>query len=151
VAAYTSNQVVKYDMSGGVLLTVGTGTAGWVDGAIASAQLVAPTGIAVDRNGFAYVNSFNSTQTNTQNGIRIINTTTGDVATLFGYTTSSTTPTFFGLKPGLFRADAGNTTATKSMNGGSIYAPQGLTINEDGDLMVSTPQSVYKVIAPANK
>jgi hypothetical protein len=73
------------------------------------------------------------------------------VTTLLGFATSTTTPTFYGLKPGLLLPDNLGTTGAQSMNGGVLYAPQGLTINQDGDLLVSTPQSVYKVVAPANQ
>jgi hypothetical protein len=151
VAVSTANQVKKYDLSGALLLTVGTGTAGYADGTAATATLVAPTGIAVDGNGFAFVNNYTNSNTTSQNGIRAINATTGGVTTLFGYATSTTTPTFLGMKPGLLLPDLAGTTAAKSLATGVIYAPQGLTVNQDGDLLVSTPQSVYKVVAPANK
>jgi sugar lactone lactonase YvrE len=151
VAVSTANQVKKYDLSGTLLLTVGTGVAGYADGTAATATLVAPTGIAVDANGFAFVNNYTNSQTSSQNGIRAINATTGDVTTLFGYATSTTAPTFYGMKPGLLLPDLAGTTAAKSLAGGVIYAPQGLTVNQNGDLLVSTPQSVYQVIAPANK
>lgn len=151
VAVSTAAQVKKFDLSGTLLLTVGTGTAGYADGAATAATFTAPTGIAVDGNGFVYVNNYASSTSSTTNGIRAIDATTGAVISLFGSATSTTLPTLFGMKPGLLIPDNGGTTGAQSMNGGVIYAPQGLTINQDGDLLVSTPHSVYKVVAPANK
>jgi hypothetical protein len=151
LAVTGAHQVKSYDTTGTLALTVGTGTAGYADGAATTASLTAPTGIAVDTHGFAYVNNYATSQTATTNGIRAISTATGAVTTLLGFATSTTTPTFYGLKPGLLLPDNLGTTGAQSMNGGVLYAPQGLTINQDGDLLVSTPQSVYKVVAPANQ
>jgi hypothetical protein len=151
VAVTGGSQVKQYDTTGTLALTVGTGTAGYADGAYNAATFTAPTGITVDGNGFAYVTNYATGQTVTTNGIRAINTSTGAVITLFGYATSTTTPTFYGMKPGLLLPDNLGNTAAQSLNGGVIYAPQGLTVNQDGDLLVSTPQSVYKVVAPANQ
>lgn len=151
VAVTGGSQVKQYDTAGTLVVTVGTGTAGYADGAFNAATFTAPTGITVDGNGFAYVTNYATGQTAATNGIRAINTSTGAVTTLFGYVTSTTTPTFYGMKPGLLLPDNLGTTAAQSLNGGVIYAPQGLTVNQDGDLLVSTPQSVYKVVAPANQ
>lgn len=58
VAVTGGNQVKKYDTaSGNLLLTVGTGTSGWVDGPAASAQMIAPTGIAAS-GSFVYVTNY---------------------------------------------------------------------------------------------
>lgn len=154
VAVFTANQVKKYDMAGTLVLTVGTGTAGYADGSAVTATLVAPTGIAVDGNGFAFVNNFSSSTTSVQNGLRAIDASTGAVTTLFGYATNvapAVVPTLFGLKSGLLLSDTPAATAGKSFSGAVIFAPQGLTVNQDGDLLVSTPHSIYQVVAPANK
>ena len=154
VAVFTANQVKKYDMTGTLVLTVGAGAAGYADGPAASATLVAPTGIAVDGNGFVYVANFTASQTAVQNGIRAIDATSGAVTTLFGFATNvapALVPTLYGMKPGLLLSDTSATILGKSFSGAVIYAPQGLTVNQDGDLMVSTPQSIYQVVAPANK
>ncbi|WP_243300791.1 putative Ig domain-containing protein [Geothrix oryzisoli] len=145
-----ASQVKKYDTTGTVQMAVGTGTAGWVDGAYTTAQFVAPLGIA-SAGGYIYVNNFSSSTTSSQNGIRAIEAATGNVTTLLGYTTSTTTQTLFGLKPGYLNPDNGGNNASKSMLGAVLYAPQGLTANADGDLTVSTPHSIYQVVAPANQ
>lgn len=150
VAVTGANQVKSYDSNGTLALTVGAGTAGYLDGAAGVATFTAPTGVAVDSHGFAYVNNYATSQTAVTNGIRAIDTTTGAVVTLFGYATSTTTPTFYGMKPGLLLPDNAGSLAVQSFNGGVIYAPQGLTVTAAGDLLVSTPQSVYRVVAPAN-
>ncbi len=150
VAVTGASQVKKFDAAGAVTLTVGTGVTGFADGAATAATFTAPTGLAVDGFGFTYVTSYASSQTVTSNGIRAISAT-GDVTTLFGYAASTTTPTFYGLKAGLLLPNTLGTTAEKSLTGGVLYAPQGLTVNQDGDLLVSTPQSVYKIVAPANQ
>jgi len=152
VAVYSANQVKKYDMTGALVFAVGTGTLGFADGEATAATFVAPIGIAVDGNGVAYVNNFTNAPTNSQNGIRAINVNTGAVTTLLGYATSTTTTTWVGLKPGLLNTD--NLTGSelsRSLAGAVLFAPQGLTINAQGDLLVSTPMSIYQVIAPANK
>ena len=143
-------QVKKYDASGTLQLTVGTGIAGWVDGAFNTAQFAAPLGIAAS-GSFVYVTNYTNTQSSPQNGIRAIDAT-GNVTTLLGYVASTTIPNLMGLKPGLLNPDTtGGSLATKSMNGAVVFVPQGLAINADGDLMVSTPHSVYQLVAPANQ
>jgi hypothetical protein len=152
VSVFGGNQVKKYDMTGNLTLTVGSGAAGYADGTAATATFFAPMGIAVDGNGFVYVNNFaTATASQTQNGIRAINDATGDVTTLFGYATSTTVLNFFGTRPGLLLPDLSGTTAAKSIANGVINTPQGLTVNQTGDLLVSTSQSIYKVVAPAKK
>jgi hypothetical protein len=150
VSVTGASQVKKFDTTGTLQFTIGTGTAGWVDGAAATAQFVAPLGIA-SAGSYIYVNNFSSSTTSSQNGIRAIEAATGNVTTLLGYTTSTTTQTLFGVKPGYLNPDNGGDNASKSMLGAVIYAPQGLTANADGDLMVSTPHSIYQVVAPANQ
>jgi len=143
-------QVKKFDTTGTLLLTVGTGTAGWVDGAPATAQFAAPLGIAAS-GSFVYVTNYTNSQSNSQNGIRAIDAT-GNVSTLLGYLSSTTVPNLMGLKPGLLNPETtGGSLATKSMAGAVVFVPQGLAVNEDGDLVVSTPHSVYQVVAPANQ
>ena len=143
-------QVKKYDASGTLQLTVGTGIAGWVDGAFNTAQFAAPLGIAAS-GSFVYVTNYTNTQSSPQNGIRAIDAT-GNVTTLLGYAASTTVPNLMGLKPGLLNPDTtGGSLATKSMTGAVAFVPQGLAINADGDLMVSTPHSVYQMVAPANQ
>lgn len=145
-----ASQVKKFDATGTLQLTVGTGVAGWVDGSATTTQFIAPTGIAVAGTS-VYVTNFSSSTTSSQNGIRAIDATTGNVTTLLGYATSTTAQTLMGLKPGYLNPDNGGTNAGKSMLGAVIYGPQGLTANADGDLMVSTPNSIYQVVAPANQ
>lgn len=143
-------QVKKYDASGTLQLTVGTGTAGWVDGAYNAAQFAAPLGIAAS-GSFVYVTNYTNSQSNSQNGIRVIDAV-GNVTTLLGYLSGATVPNLMGLKPGLLNPEtSGGTLATKSMAGAVVFVPQGLTVNADGDLMVSTPHSVYQLVAPANQ
>lgn len=148
VAVAGGSQVKQFDTTGALTLTVGTGTAGFADGAAASAAFTAPTGLAVDGLGNVYVTSYATSQTATTNGIRVINGGTGAVSTLLGYASSTTAPTFYGAKAGLLLSDNLGTTAAQSLNGAVIYAPQGLAVNQEGDLIVSTPQSIYKVVAP---
>ncbi|MBK8573217.1 MAG: putative Ig domain-containing protein [Holophagaceae bacterium] len=143
-------QVKKFDASGTLQLTVGTGTAGWVDGANNVAQFAAPLGIAAS-GSFVYVTNYTNSQSNSQNGIRAIDAS-GNVTTLLGYLSGTTAPNLMGLKPGLLNPDtSGGNLATKSMTGAVVFVPQGLTVNADGDLMVSTPHSVYQLVAPANQ
>lgn len=149
VAIAGGHQVKKYDTtSGNLLLTVGTGVSGWVDGPAASAQMIAPTGIAA-AGSYVFVTNYASSQTSTQNGIRMITAATGEVTSLLGYATSTTAPTFFGLRPGYLTPDNSGSTTARSQAGAVLYAPQGLAANQDGDLMVSTPHAVYQVVAPA--
>jgi LysM repeat protein len=152
VSVTGASQVKKFDTTGTLQLTIGTGTAGWVDGAAATAQFVAPLGIA-SAGGFIYVINFSSSGTisQNQNGIRAIEAATGNVTTLLGYATSTTTQTLFGVKPGYLNPDNGGDNASKSVLGAVLFAPQGLAANADGDLMVSTPHSIYQVVAPANQ
>lgn len=144
-------QVKKFDTAGTLQLTVGTGTLGWVDGAPATAQFAAPLGIAVS-GSFVYVTNYTNSQSNCQNGIRAIDTTTGTVSTLLGYATSTTAANLMGQRPGLLNPETtGSTPAVRSQDGAVIYVPQGLSVNADGDLVVSTPFSVYQIVAPANQ
>lgn len=147
-----ASQVKKFDASGNVLLTVGTGTAGWADGNATTAQFVAPTGIAAAGN-YVYVTNYTSSSTTNpnQNGVRKITAATGDVTTLLGYATATGTPTLSGLKPGYLNPENSGTTASKSMVGGVLFGAQGLAANADGDLTVTTPNSVYQVVAPDNQ
>lgn len=150
VAVSGGKQVKKYSLTDGILqLTVGTGLAGWVDGPSGIAAFGAPTGIAVGRYGAIFVTDFNSSQTAPNNGIRVIDPTTYAVSTLLGSPTSTTSATYTGLRPGYFVPDnASGSLQDKRRNGAVLYAPQGLTLNMDGDLVVSTPNAVYLVAAP---
>lgn len=150
VSVTGASQVKKYDAAGALQLTVGTGTAGWTDGVATAAQFVTPLGITT-AGSFVFVANFTTTQTSAQNGIRVIDAATGDVTTLLGYATSTATQTLVGLKPGYLNPDNGGTNAGRSLLGAVLYGPQGLSANADGDLMVSTPHSVYQVVAPANQ
>jgi len=144
-------QVKKYDTTGTLQSTIGTGVVGWVDGLPATAQFAAPLGIAASGN-FIYVTNYTNSQSNSQNGIRAIDASSGNVTTLLGYATSTSNPSLMGQKPGLLNPEtSGGTTADKSLKGAVVYVPQGLAANADGDLMVSTPYSVYQVVAPANQ
>jgi hypothetical protein len=144
-------QVKKYDATGTLQSTIGTGVAGWVDGVPGTAQFAAPLGIAASGN-FIYVTNYTNSQSSSQNGIRAIDASTGNVTTLLGYATSTTNPSLMGQKPGLLNPEtSGGSTAEKSLKGAVVYVPQGLAANADGDLMVSTPYSVYQVVAPANQ
>ena len=143
-------QVKKFDTTGTLQLTVGTGTAGWVDGAYNTAQFAAPLGIAAS-GSFVYVTNYTNSQSSSQNGIRAIDAT-GNVTTLLGYATSTTVSNLMGLKPGLLNPEtSGLPLAGKSLNGAVVFVPQGLAANADGDLIVSTPHSVYQLVAPANQ
>jgi len=143
-------QVKKYDTSGTLQLTVGTGTNGWVDGAANVAQFASPLGIAAS-GSFIYVTNYTNSQSNAQNGIRAIDAT-GAVTTLLGYAASTTVANLMGQKPGLLNPNlSGTTTAEKSLTGAVLFVPQGLAVNADGDLIVSTPYSVYQLVAPANQ
>ncbi|MCE1204381.1 MAG: putative Ig domain-containing protein [Holophagaceae bacterium] len=143
-------QVKKFDATGTLQLTVGTGTQGWVDGAFNVAQLAAPLGIAASGN-FVYVTNYTNSQSNPQNGIRAIDAL-GNVTTLLGYASSTTLANLMGLKPGLLNPEtSGGSLAAKSMTGAVVFVPQGLSVNADGDLIISTPHSVYQLVAPANQ
>jgi hypothetical protein len=121
-----------------------------VDDAYNAAQFAAPLGIAAS-GSFVYVTNYTNSQSNSQNGIRAIDAA-GNVTTLLGYLSGATVPNLMGLKPGLLNPEtSGGNLATKSMTGAVIFVPQGLAVNADGDLMVSTPHSVYQVVAPANQ
>jgi hypothetical protein len=150
VSVTGASQVKQFDTSGALLRTVGTGIAGWVDGPPATAQMVSPIGIAVVGSN-VYVNNLSSSQSSSQNGLRVIDAATGNVTTLLGYLTSTTTPTLLGLKPGYLNSDNSGAISSKSLIGAVIYAPQGLSANADGDLLVSTPNSIYQIVAPANQ
>ncbi|WP_243316245.1 putative Ig domain-containing protein [Geothrix paludis] len=150
VSVTGASQVKCFDASGALLLTVGTGTAGWADGSASTAQFAAPIGIAT-AGSIVYVANYTGSQTSPQNGIRAIDAVTGDVTTLLGAAASTTNQTLFGLKPGYLNPDNTGNNASKSLLGAVLYGPQGLSANADGDLMVSTPHSVYQVVAPANQ
>ncbi|HEX9081457.1 MAG TPA: putative Ig domain-containing protein, partial [Holophagaceae bacterium] len=150
VSVTGGNQVKKYDATGTLQLTVGTGTAGWLDGAANAALLTAPTGITV-AGTTVYVTNVTNTQASSQNGIRAIDATSGSVSTLLGYASSTTAQTLIGLKPGYLNPDNGGSGASQSQLGAVIFAPEGLATNADGDLLVTTPNSVYQVVAPANQ
>jgi hypothetical protein len=151
VSVTGASQVKKFDATGTLVFAVGTGTAGWADGARTAAQFVSPLGITT-AGTYVYVTNYTNSQSTSQNGVRAINATTGDVSTLLGYATSTTAQNLMGQKPGYLNPDnGGGTDANKSFLGAVVFVPQGLSANADGDLMVSTPYSVYQVVAPANQ
>ena len=111
-------------------------------------MFAAPLGIAVVGNT-VFVTNYTNTQTSSQNGIRSIDATTGTVTTQLGYPASTSVANLMGQKPGLLNPDnSGSPLAAKSMNGGVVFVPQGLAANADGDLVVSTPFSIYQLVAP---
>jgi len=155
VSVTGANQVKKYDATGTLQLTVGTGVITtnpvpvWIDGNATTAQLTGPVGIVAAGN-FVYVTNYVNSQSNPQNGIRVIDAA-GNVTTLLGYASSTTIPNLMGLKPGLLNPEtSGGSLATKSMTGAVVFVPQGLAVNSDGDLIISTPHSVYQLVAPAD-
>ncbi|HJR09744.1 MAG TPA: NHL repeat-containing protein [Pyrinomonadaceae bacterium] len=79
VADTSNNRIRKVTPEGSVTTLAGDGTAGWRDGAAASAQFNAPVGVAVDARGErVYVaDTYNDR-------IRLITTTDGQVTTIAG-------------------------------------------------------------------
>lgn len=109
VADYANHTIRKVNSNGDVTTLAGTGTAGYVDGPVASAQFDYPWGVAVAGNGNIYVADYNN------NKIRLI-TPSGMVSTIAGSTYGFTN---------------GNGAAAKFAN------PTAVAVDESGNLYVS--------------
>jgi len=142
VAVYGGNVVKKYAMDGTLALTVGTGTAGFADGANTAAAFSKPNGIAADAFGNIYVSDFGN------NAVRAIVSSTGAVSTLVGRPVVTGQAAYTGLRPGLLLPVSGDPSNLKATN---VIAPQGLAANEAGDLVLTSYTSVYQLTAPANQ
>lgn len=144
--AFTGTHLVKqYSLDGTTLIaTVGSVT-GFADGAAASAAFKNPVGLSTDANGFVYVTD------NGNNAIRSIDTNNSNlVATILGVPTSTTTANYYGQRMGLLNSDRTSGDPT-NLTGGYVFAPQGLGINALGDLFLTSGNTIYTLVAPANR
>ncbi len=143
VAFAGNNQVAQYAMTGGTAIaTIGATTAGFTD---SPATFNRPVGVIADANGFVYVTD------NGNNAIRAIDTNNGNtVTTLLGTATSTTAANYYGQRMGLLNSDRTSGDAT-NLIGGYVFAPQGMGINATGDLFLTSGNTVYTLVAPANK
>lgn len=151
VAFTGTSQIKSFDLSGGALAIVGVsgGTtpagAAFLDGPAATATFKTPTGLVADGNGYVYVTDAGN------NAIRTINTGNGNnVTTLLGTPTSTTAPNYYGQRMGLLNSDR-TTGDPGNLSGGYVFSPQGISITSTGDLVLTSGNSVYTAVAPANK
>ena len=113
------------------------GTAGILDGALGTNTLNAPNGLGMDADGNIFF-SENGGLAVGRPAIRMISASNGAVSTLVASAnltpTSTQTP---GTAPGVLPA--------------SVTAPQGLAVNTQGDILVTTLDAVMQLTAPAGK
>ena len=143
VAFTGNNQVVQYALTGGTAIaTIGTTTLGFTD---SPATFSRPVGLSADANGYVYVTD------NGNNAIRAIDTNNSNtVSTMLGAATSTTVANYYGQRTGLLNSDRTSGDAT-NLTGGYVFAPQGMGINATGDLFLTSGNTVYTLVAPANK
>ncbi|WIL20292.1 putative Ig domain-containing protein [Geothrix sp.] len=150
VAFTGTNQVKSFDLSGGALAIVGvaagtTPTGAFLDGTAATATFKTPVGLVADGNGYVYVTD------TANNAIRVIDTgNSNNVATLVGTPTSTIAPNYYGQRMGLLNSDR-TTGDPGNLTGGYVFSPQGISITSTGDLVLTSGNSVYTAVAPANK
>jgi len=142
-----SNYIRKISPSAVVTTIAGNGTAGYADGAAASAEFDTPYGVAVDSSGNVYVaDTYN-------NRIRKISTS-GTVSTVAGSTSgyldsTGTSAEFnypayliFDSSGNLYVSDSGNNAVRKVTTAGvvttlaTVRSPYGIAITSTGDLLV---------------
>lgn len=118
IADFANNRIRKMTSSGTVTTLAGSGTAGYKDGAAASAQFNCPRGVAVDKSGNVYVgDSWN-------HRIRKIDQAAGQVSTYAGGGSS------IGVQSVGSFVDGKDTTAR-------FYTPAGLSIDSAGNVYVA--------------
>jgi len=113
VADADNNRIRKLTADGDITTVAGTGAAGWLDGAVASAQFNKPKGIAVDAAGDLYVADTDN------NRIRKIDISTGIVTTIAGTSTAG----YFG--------DGGAAVSSQ------LNKPHGVDIDGSGNIYVA--------------
>ncbi len=145
VAFTGTNQVKQFGMDGSAGAVVGLAAGGFLDGAATTvAALKNPIGLCADGNGFIFVTDTGN------NALRAIDTVNNLVITHLGAPTSTTTANYYGQRMGLLNSDRSSGDPA-NLTGGNVFAPQGMAINSKGDLTLTSANSVFLLVAPANK